>query len=106
MASDSDLVRAEPHVEIGKLLERDADTLVELWCMRAAEEEAAAKRTHHDALRDHLPNFVRAMAKALRQSGAVRVHEPPAKQHGDQRWENGWSLSEVIRDYQILRLVT
>ena len=107
MASDSDLVRAEPHVEIGTLLERDADTLVELWCLRAAEEQPAAKRAHHDALRDHLRTFLRAMAKALRLTGAaaVRVHEPPAKQHGEQRWESGWSLSEVIRDYQILRLV-
>src|SRR5262249_33120395 len=32
-------------------------------------------------------------------------HAPPAGQHGEQRWENGWSLAEVVRDYQILRLV-
>jgi signal transduction histidine kinase/ActR/RegA family two-component response regulator len=25
--------------------------------------------------------------------------------HGEQRWENGWSLPEVVRDFQILRLV-
>jgi signal transduction histidine kinase len=105
MASDSDLVRAEPHVEIGKLLERDADTLVELWCMRAVEEQSAAKRAHHDALRDDLPVFLRAMAKALRENGTVRAHERAAGEHGQQRWQNGWSLNELIRDYQILRLV-
>jgi signal transduction histidine kinase len=26
-------------------------------------------------------------------------------EHGEQRWEAGWSLSEVVRDYQIMRLV-
>ena len=25
--------------------------------------------------------------------------------HADERWESGWSLSEVVRDYQLLRLV-
>ena len=69
MTTDSDVVRAEAHVEVGVLLERDADTLVELWCMRSAEEQSAAKRAHHDVLRDHFPKFLRAMAKALRQSG-------------------------------------
>jgi signal transduction histidine kinase len=105
MATDSDLVRAEPHVELGKLLERNVDTLVELWCIRAVEEQPAAKRTHHDALRDHLPGFLRGIAKALGETGAVQAHERAAEKHGEQRWESGWSLNELIRDYQILRLV-
>lgn len=107
MSTDSDLVRAEPHVEIGRLLERDADTLVELWCMRAAEEYPAARRAHREVLRDHLPGSLRAMARALRESGeaAGRAHESMAEQHGEQRWESGWSITEVVRDYQVLRLV-
>jgi signal transduction histidine kinase len=107
MSSDSDVVRAEPHVEIGKLLERDADTLIELWCLRAAEEEPAARRAHHDVLKNEFTTLLRAMAKALRQSGlsGSRAPEAVAEEHGEQRWENGWSLTEVVRDYQILRLV-
>jgi signal transduction histidine kinase len=107
MTLDSDVVRAEPHIEIGKLLERDADTLVELWAIRAAEEQCAAQRVHKDVLRDHLPKFLRGVAKALRQTGeaATRPHETTAEQHGHQRWVNGWSLTELIQDYQILRLV-
>src|SRR4051794_20682437 len=105
MVPESALIRAEPHAEIGKLLERDADTLVELWCIRAVEEQPAAKRAHQDALRDDLPGFLRAIAKALRESGTVRAHERAAEEHGAQRWESGWSLNELIRDYQILRLV-
>ena len=36
---------------------------------------------------------------------ATRDHCMPATVHGEQRWEAGWSLAEVVRDYQILRLV-
>jgi signal transduction histidine kinase/CheY-like chemotaxis protein len=32
-------------------------------------------------------------------------HWAPAAAHGEQRWENGWSLPEVVQDYQILRRV-
>jgi signal transduction histidine kinase len=107
MSSDSDIVRAEPHVEVGKLLERDADTLIELWCLRAAEEQPSAKRAHHEVLRDDLSNLLRAMARALWQSdpSGSRSHESAAEEHGEQRWESGWSLTELVRDYQILRLV-
>jgi signal transduction histidine kinase len=107
MTTDSRVIRAEPHAEIGNLLERDAETIVELWCMRAAEEQAAAKRVHHDVLRDDFPRFLREVAKALRASSdtEVRPHERNAVRHGMQRWESGWSLSEVVRDYQILQLV-
>jgi signal transduction histidine kinase len=107
MTIDSDVVRAEPHAEIAILLERDADTLVELWCMRAMEEQPSAKRAHHDVLRDDMPKFLRAMAAALRQAGAAATQprERAAEQHGEQRWETGWALAEVVRDYQILRLV-
>src|ERR687892_529598 len=70
MNIDTDVVRAESHVEIAQLLERDADTIVELWCMRALEEQSAAKRAHHDVLRDHLPKFLHAMAVALRHAGS------------------------------------
>ena len=29
----------------------------------------------------------------------------PALQHGEQRWDTGWSLTEVVRDYQLMQLV-
>src|SRR5262249_25347926 len=37
--------------------------------------------------------------------GNGRPHCEPAHKHGEHRWETGWSLAEVVRDYQILRLV-
>jgi signal transduction histidine kinase len=106
MVPESALIRAEPHAEVGKLLERDADTLVELWCMRAVEEQPSAKRVHHEVLRDHFGKFLRSIGKALRarDEEATGSHQA-AEEHGEQRWENGWSLVELVRDYQIMQLV-
>jgi signal transduction histidine kinase len=101
------LLRAEPHTQIAVVIERDADRLVDAWCRRAMVEHSAANRVHFEQLRDHLPHFLRAMAMALRQAGNP---EPQllcvyATDHGEERWQSGWSLTEVIRDYQLLRLV-
>lgn len=107
MTIDTRVIRSEPHVDIGALLENDAETLVELWCQRAAEEQPSAQRVHNHVLRDHFPKLLRAIGKALKQAGnpEAMLQARAALQHGEQRWENGWSLTEVVRDYEIMRLV-
>jgi signal transduction histidine kinase/ActR/RegA family two-component response regulator len=100
-------IRAEPHSQIGAILQRDAGALLQRWARRAAEEQPDAKRAHHDVLLDHLSAFLREMGRSLAEADADEYgwHRPPAREHGKQRWENGWSLAEVVRDYQVLRLV-
>jgi signal transduction histidine kinase/ActR/RegA family two-component response regulator len=108
MSIDTRVIRAEPHVEIGSLLHRDAAVLIERWCRRAIEEQPNAKRVHYEVLRDRLPTLLRSMARSLMQSGDPEPnhHREMAIEHGEQRWDTGWSLTEVVRDYQILQLVT
>jgi len=99
-------VRAEPHVEIGLLLQRHANAIVDRWCEVARDEQRAAQRAHHVVLRDELPAFLDAIGRALKASGQPdSAPQESAKEHGDQRWDNGWSLTELVRDYQLLRLV-
>jgi signal transduction histidine kinase/CheY-like chemotaxis protein len=107
MSIDIRVIRAEPHVEIGTLIQRDSNILVERWCRRALAEQPNAKRVHYEVLRDQLPTFLKAMGRSLVQSGNAdaRQHCESAFEHGDQRWDNGWSLGELVRDYQILQLV-
>ena len=107
MKIDTQAVRAEPHVEIGTLLQDNADEIVDRWCLVAREEGAAAKRAHHVILRDELPDFLRGMGRALKRAGLAEA-EPQckvAKEHGTQRWDSGWSLAELVRDYQFMRVV-
>ena len=107
MSTDAQVIRSERYEEVGALIQRDASILVENWCRRAIEEQPNAKRVHHAILRDRLVIFLQALGQSLSESDDVDAspHRIPAVEHGEQRWEAGWSLPEVVRDYQILRLV-
>jgi len=101
---DPGAIRAETHPEIGKIIERDADILIERWTRRAVQEQPSAQRVHHKTLVDDLHGFLRALGRSLAKSEEDH-HCISATFHGTVRWEAGWSLPELVRDYQILRLV-
>jgi PAS domain S-box-containing protein len=107
MSIDPQLIRSEEHREIGQLIQRDAGVLIERWRQRAVAEEPAARRAYQAALLDHLPTFLWTLGRSLAESQPIQTghHCLLAASHGEQRWESGWSLPEVVRDYQILRLV-
>ena len=107
MAADVEVIRAERYTEVAAIIQRDSTLLLDRWARRAAEEQPSAQRVHHAALLDHLPGLLRALGKRLQQTGTPDEcpHCRPADQHGEQRWVEGWSVGEVVRDYRILRLV-
>jgi PAS domain S-box-containing protein len=107
MSIDPQVLRSERYSEIGHVIRRDVQELVDRWARRAALDQPNAVRLHHATLLDHLPRFLEALAHSLAGTAAADVlsHRIPALEHGADRWENGWSLTEVVRDYQILRLV-
>jgi signal transduction histidine kinase len=99
-------IRSERYAEIGEIIGRDAGVLLDRWARRAAEEQPNAKRVHHDVLLDDLTGFLRDLAAHLASDAPTdRRHCRAARDHGGQRWQTGWSLAEVVRDYRILRLV-
>src|SRR5580698_2391745 len=107
MSMQSAQLRAEPHNLIGTVIGRDAGIIVDKWARRAIDEQPSAKRVHHDVLLDHLPTFLWELGKGLADSSSTDSfrHCRPAGLHGDQRWETGWSIEEVVRDYQLLRII-
>lgn len=107
MSVGSGLIKSERHPEAGALLQRDARMLIDRWAHRAILEQPSAARVHHNALLDHLRALLHALGTSLAESDppATSLHWMPAAVHGEQRWDAGWSLPEVVRDYQILRLV-
>jgi signal transduction histidine kinase/ActR/RegA family two-component response regulator len=104
---DPQVIRAEPHTEIGAVLQQNIGIILERWSRRAALEQPNARRVHHAVLLDDLQDFLQNLARSLMESEDPHTwrHCLPAAKHGEQRWDTGWSLAEVIRDYQILRLV-
>jgi signal transduction histidine kinase len=107
MTIDPQVLRSERHTDIGRIIERDIPTLIERWSFRAVDEQPQARRVHHADLLDDLPRFLRTLAQSLADSTDAEAapHREPARAHGERRWDDGWSLAEVVRDYQILRLV-
>ena len=45
METASEVLRAERHTEIGRLLQRDAGLLIQRWCERAAQEQDSKAST-------------------------------------------------------------
>src|SRR5258708_2532154 len=105
--SHSSVIRAESHVLVATVIQHAIAVLVERWARRATEEQQVARRVHHETLLNHLPAFLTALAASLGEVEEDKTlqHRAPAFQHGEQRWQNGWSLPDLVRDYQILRMV-
>src|SRR5437899_1065023 len=105
MALATELIRAEPHTEIGNLLQRqqNVDLVIAQWARRAVEEQPNAQRVHHSVLHNDLRHFLVKLGKSLAESEDPQTcqHCLPASIHGEQRWQAGWSLPEVVHDFQI-----
>ncbi len=107
MSADPQTIRSEVHEELGDFLLINVEVIIERWSIRAVEEQPNASRVHHSVLLDHLHDLLTTLGDRLK-----KVEDPQESQHcltalrhGEQRWEAGWSLPEVVRDYQILRFV-
>lgn len=107
MSIDPRTINLERHVEIGRLIHQNADALTDRWAERATQEQPAAQAAQRAELRDDLPDFLRALGRAMAESESIAPsrHRLLAVEHGEQRWASGWRLAELVRDYQILRLV-
>lgn len=98
-------IRNEPHSVVGDLIETSVPNVIARWLERVKEDQPKATRVHHGILVDHLPVFLAKLGHALATAGDSENVKREASEHGDQRWDNGWSITEVVRDYQILRFV-
>lgn len=105
MTTKAATLRAESHRAVGEAIQRDAGVILQRWAERAKAEQPTAKRVHHHVLLDHLPTFLWELGRSLAQGGDAGRHPRTAEVHGDQRWEAGWSVAELVRDYQLLRVV-
>ena len=89
---------------VGTVVLRDTGAIIERWASRILEEQPSLKRVHHDVLLDHLPTLLWELGRALSETQGKDLRRP-ANVHGDQRWDAGWSVEEVVKDYQLLRIV-
>lgn len=93
-------------VDAGRAIREHAEQIVSRWVDRA-QRSSEIPLAHRQQLRDHLPILLERIGQQLSQGDTSlnRKAEVAAEQHGRQRWQLGWRLDDVVRDYQSLRPV-
>jgi two-component system sensor histidine kinase/response regulator len=93
-------------VVAGRAIRDHSYAIVERWLDRVERTPLGAS-DHRHHLRDHLPQLMDRIGTDLMQGQVVtsEASEEMAEKHGRQRWQLGWNLQDVVRDYQTLRPV-
>ena len=92
--------------EISRLLKNGQETIVRDWTERVTTD----RRVNSDArlsylqLVDHIPQIVEELQEALvsAQQGERQMLRE-GREHGRQRWRQGYELKEVVRELTLLR---
>ena len=90
--------------DIRRLLKNGQETIVRTW----TEKVTADRRVKSDEnlsylqLVDHIPQIVEELHEALGNGGTPALTE--GREHGRQRWRQGYELKEVVRELTLLRV--
>ncbi|WP_152052011.1 hybrid sensor histidine kinase/response regulator [Tautonia marina] len=103
MTPSTHAIRDRNHADLGAILRRDAEAILDTWAERAIAQGHGRPGAHREELRDHLPEFLIALGDDLTGDDDSPRHE--AIEHGRFRWKDGWELQDVVIDYQLLRIV-
>lgn len=91
--------------DISRLLKNGSETIVRKW----TEKVTADKRINSDArlsyiqLVDHIPEIVEELHLALARDAPEGGMLQQGREHGRQRWRQGYELKEVVRELTLLR---
>ena len=101
--SDSDKV----YGGLGEFLRHENERIFDEWEQLARRKLVSAKSLSGEDLRNNLPDVLEAIAdESQKAPGRDYKAEPPSrwsKNHSQQRWNIGFSLEEVTREYGLLR---
>jgi hypothetical protein len=90
---------------ISRLLRTGQETIVRDW----TEKVTADRRVNSDArlsylqLIDHIPEIVEELQEAIVRGEGVAPMLSQGREHGRQRWRQGYELKEVVRELTLLR---
>lgn len=90
---------------LGGAIQSSVETVMDRWSAAARSELHQREETRRATIRDHLPQFLKALGDLLQSGGDPGEALGLAMEHGGQRWEVQWHLAELVRDYSILRRI-
>ena len=92
--------------DLRRLLSNGQETIVRNW----TEKVSADRRVNSDErlsylqLVDHIPQIVEELQAALGEGRAEPQLPSQGREHGRQRWRQGYELKEVVRELTLLRV--
>jgi hypothetical protein len=91
--------------EIRRLLKNGQETIVRTWTEKVTADRRinSDERLSYLQLVDHIPQIVEELQDALGEGreGVSMLSE--GREHGRQRWRQGYELKEVVRELTLLR---
>jgi hypothetical protein len=94
--------------DISRLLENGSETIVQKWTEKVTTDKRinSDSRLSYVQLVDHVPQIVEELRLALVSSNGNSgngVMLQQGREHGRQRWKQGYELKEVVRELTLLR---
>lgn len=92
--------------DIRHLLKNGQETIVRTWTEKVTADRRVTsdERLSYLQLVDHIPQIVEELHDALREGAAEPAVLCEGREHGRQRWRQGYQLKEVVRELTLLRV--
>src|SRR5215207_9384729 len=91
--------------EISRLLQSGHETIVRTWTEKVTADRRinSDERLSYLQLVDHIPQIVEELYAALGNGNGETPMLTEGREHGRQRWRQGYELKEVVRELTLLR---
>ena len=91
--------------DIRRLLKNGQETIVRTWTEKVTADRRVSsdERLSYLQLVDHIPQIVEELHEALGAGSGERLVLTEGREHGRQRWRQGYELKEVVRELALLR---
>jgi signal transduction histidine kinase/ActR/RegA family two-component response regulator len=95
-------------MNLAELVDAKRDEIVAAFVGRTRRKELGPANVSQSALIDHMPLLLTQLARELEHLTEERVSqtapdvEDTAREHGGQRWQLGYELIDVVREYGVL----
>jgi len=92
---------------IADFLDDRGDKIIAVWLreVRRDERVPSADNLPQHELVDHLPMMLKSLSEALRGLDARGKQKASSQKHGEYRWTQSYTLSELLRELAVLREV-
>lgn len=92
--------------EVSRLLETGSEAIVREWSQKVASDKRVQSDAQLDYMQliDHVPQIIDELRQALARDAHPDTGSlQKGREHGRQRWRQGYELKEVIRELMLLR---